>query len=313
MVEEVRQRPRGQIQWTKYARQQMARGRFHELPCRHPELGPDLLLQSFLRWGLESVHRSLVGAVSTDALARLLVEEATELLAVLENVPSRFPVRQTLDEFLRGGGLPTAALRRGIQALGWLVDERGLAGTAESDGLAWTLTMHELFERWVEHLCRVWAAGFGATVKAGRSSETLLAMDWNRRGARSLTSLIPDIIVHHPDRTFIVDAKYKGQFEELDHHRWLETAEELRADHRHDVHQVLAYASAIDAPNITAVLAYPLRLSTWQRLSDRERTVTLATVTGGGREVHLALLAVPLQVPATASVRQLVAAWEGLR
>jgi hypothetical protein len=57
MCEEVRTRPRGQILWQRYTRQEMARGAFHRLPCRFPELGPDVLLRSYLRWGLERGSR----------------------------------------------------------------------------------------------------------------------------------------------------------------------------------------------------------------------------------------------------------------
>ena len=88
-----------------------------------------------------------------------------------------------------------------MQALGWFVDERGLAGMAQSDGLAWSLPMHELFERWVEHLVRFWARGIGAQVRSGRTYETLVPIRWTRAEARSLNSLIPDLIVQRGQST----------------------------------------------------------------------------------------------------------------
>ena len=59
--EEVRQSPRGQIIWQRYVSEHVSRGAYHRLPCRFPELGPDMQLRAMLRWGLEVVHRSLIG------------------------------------------------------------------------------------------------------------------------------------------------------------------------------------------------------------------------------------------------------------
>ncbi len=55
--------------------------------------------------------------------------------------------------------------------------------------------MHELFERWVEHLVRLWAHGFGGQVRSGRTCETLIPIHWQRSTAHSLRSLVPDLVV----------------------------------------------------------------------------------------------------------------------
>ena len=70
-------------------------------------------------------------------------------------------------------------------------------------------------------------------------------------GSRSLQSLVPDLVVELGRRVWIFDAKYKGHFEELDAHRWTELAAELQAEHRHDVHQALAYAATCGADQVT--------------------------------------------------------------
>jgi hypothetical protein len=214
-----------------------------------------------------------------------------------------------LDGLLLTNSLPSFALQRGMQALAWLVDERGLAGTAQSDGLAWCLPMHELFERWVEHLVRLWARGIGARVQSGRLHETLVPIRWKRPEARSLNSLIPDLVVQRGDRTWIVDAKYKGHWEELDEHRWAELADELRQEHRHDLHQVLAYASVLGAEQVTAILAYPMRLLLWQALAERNMTFTSATVNTGTRRLTIALIGLPLQMPRPDLFGNLLGCW----
>ncbi len=287
--EEVRQSPRGQIIWPRYVSEHVSRGAYHRLPCRFPELGPDMQLRAMLRWGLEVVHRSLIAWTAVDSIARRLAEQATELLVLLADVKPMMPGKSQMSHLLRTAGLPPAALQRGMQALGWLVDERGLAGVAETDGLAWCLPMYELFERWVEHVVRLWAREFGGQVRSGRTYETLIPIRWQRAAVQSLHSLVPDLVVQRGDRVWIIDAKYKGHFEELDDVRWRELAEELQAEHRHDLHQVLAYAATFGATQITTVLVYPMLLPTWQRLVERNRVLSAATIAVGGRVVRLVL------------------------
>ncbi|MHB8928354.1 MAG: 5-methylcytosine restriction system specificity protein McrC [Bacillota bacterium] len=314
LVEEVRQSPRGQVLWGRYVSEQMARGAFHQLPCRFPELGPDALLRAYLRWGIERVYRSLIPFGAADVIARQLAAVAEGLLFELRDVPVRAPDRRTMNQIMGmvAAGLPSEVLRRGLQALGWIMDERGLAGTAESDGLAWSLPMHQLFERWVEHLVRLWARGFGGDVRTAREAETVIPIQWSRGAHRSLGSLVPDLVVRHGDRAWVIDAKYKGHFEELDEERWAELAAEIQEDHRHDLHQVLAYAGLFDGASVTAVLAYPMRLEAWERLTQRDGTTIRATITTGGREVGLALVGVPLQMRSDLGARALAGVWLGV-
>jgi hypothetical protein len=312
MHEEVRQNPRGQIDWKKYIHSQMSHGAFHQVPCRYPELGPDFQLRAMLRWGLETVHRSLAVWSNIDPIARRLTEKAEELLFAVSDVRPIAPTKTVLTQFSAHIGLPMPTVRRGLQALGWLADERGLAGAAENDGLAWCLPMHQLFERWVEHLVRLWARQFGGHIRSGRTYETLVPIRWERSSVRSLQSLVPDVVVQHGNRVWILDAKYKGHFEEIDERRWTELANELREGHRHDIHQALAYAATCEADSVTTVLVYPMQLSTWQRLVGDGRSITTATVSEGGRNLRIALAGIPLHLPSGEFTHQLVDSWNRL-
>jgi hypothetical protein len=307
--DELRQSPRGQILWGQYISRQMQTGAFHQLPCRFPELGPDPILRGMLRWGISVVRRSLESWTSADLIARRLSETADLLLATVADAQVIIPERSQLARMLSATILPHSSLVQGLQGLGWLVDERGLAGTANTDGLAWSLLMHELFERWVEHIVRQWAYGFGGQVRTGRTNETLTAIRWERRGPRSLNSLIPDLIVRHGRRAWIIDAKYKGHFEELDESRWAELADELQAEHRRDMHQALAYAAVCDADELTTVLTYPMRLETWERLREVNRNVAAATLAVGNKEIKVALIGIPIQTNRSDLVGELVNSW----
>jgi hypothetical protein len=298
MHEEVRSQPRGQILWPQYVTKQAPRGHFEQLPCRFPDLGPDLLLRGFIRWGLEKVSASLLPFSATDRVARNLADQAKELLFELRLAKPQFPSGAGLQHLLRVSGLPSAFLGRGIEALQWLADDRGLGGLSETDGIAWVMPMHELFERWVEHVVRTWAREFGGVVRCARDGGTLIPIVWDTRAYGSLSSLQPDVVVRTPGRTWIVEAKYKGHFMELDEQRWIELGEGLREEHRHDLHQVLAYAATCGDESVVSVLAYPMRLGTWERLARAGRTVNMAAVSHGGRDLRVALVGLPLEVPA---------------
>lgn len=307
--EEVRQTPRGQILWQRYITNHVMHGAFHQLPCRYPDLEYDRLLRSYLRWGFERVYHSLIPYAALDVIARQLAEQAQVLVMQVQDTAPRAPDRRTLQQILQGVGLPSDILRHGLQALGWIVDERGLAGEADIDGLAWTLPMYALFERWVGHLVSHWAKSVGGEVRAGYQGQTNVALDWSRRSVDALSSLIPDFVVRRGDQVFIFDAKYKGHFEEFDEQRWFDLRDELHAEHRHDVHQVLAYSSLYQAATISAALIYPMRLSQWERLARHNQTIISAPLTQAGRQLDLRLIGVPIELSASVSPETIVRNW----
>lgn len=313
MQEAVRESPRGQILWGRYVTQQITRGTYHQLPCRYPDLGPDIVLRGHLRWGIEVVQRSLGPYSVSDAIARHLAERARVLLLDLQDTPARAPDHRSLNLHKRGTGLLSQALSLGLEALGWIVDERGLAGRSQSDGLAWAMPMYAVFERWVEHVFRTWASGFGGSIRSGHTRQTNVPIQWLRPGYRSLTGLVPDLVVHHGTRIYVIDAKYKGHFQELDETRWTALADELRQEHRHDVHQVLAYAALFEAPEVISVLVYPMHHATWQRLAAQRRTVARALLSAGGRPVMLAVLGLPMVLPNDIGIASLVGTLDELR
>jgi len=291
---EPRSTPRGRIRWAQYVAQQIPRGRPHRLPCEFPDLGPDELLRSYLRWGFEAVYRSVYRSGAEDPISHDIARNTLRALTALADVQSRRPETSSINRFLAHSPNLTPALQQGLEGLRWIVDERGLAGTARNDGLSWALPMHFVFESWTEAVCRAWANGFGGQVRSAIRDQTTVPLHWLNFVRGSITRLIPGILVHSASRLFVIDAKYKGLFQDLDQDRWNDMAQELQEGHRHDVHQVLAYASMFDAPIISAVLVYPMRFTTWSRLAKRNRTVVSARILSGDRTLTLSLVGIPL-------------------
>ena len=194
---------------------------------------------------------------------------------------------------MSGDRLAEAALHRGLEALGWIVEERGLGGGREMDGLAWAAPLDALWERYVEATVRREAALHGGLVRVGRSRETVVPLDWSDPSHRSMGHLLPDIVVTYRDRIDVVDAKYKAHLAELDDQGWRAFTEDAREAHRADIHQVLAYASLFDSSEVRAVLVYPLREATWRVLRERGRDISVAELFSGRRRVHLELRGLP--------------------
>ncbi|MFZ5825375.1 MAG: 5-methylcytosine restriction system specificity protein McrC [Bacillota bacterium] len=284
--------PRGRILWDRYVTESLARGHWERLPCRFPDLEHDPLLQRYLRWVLERLHRDLVRVGRTDPIAVRLADLAARLLELLVEQTGLRPRRTELERWGRTGMLDEP-LRLGLEAMAWVEEERGMGGGRELDGLAWTLSLERLWEAYVEGVIRREARLTGGEVKVGRLRETTIPISWSDPAHRSLGHLEPDIVVRRGRSVHVVDAKYKAHLAELDDLGWRRFTDEVRAAHRADIHQVLAYAGLFDADEITATLVYPLRRQTWADLQAHGRDRVSAELIHGGRRILLTLRGLP--------------------
>ena len=287
--EEILRRPRGRILWGQYASQLLPHGRWDKLPCRFPDLGTDPRLKRTVRWAIERIRRDLVAIGGRDPVATSLTWLADRLIELLHDVRPEEPRRDELRVALGPGRAGAEALRRGIEAVGWIVDERGLGGGREQDGLAWQLPLDRLWEGYVESVVRREAAQVGGEVKTGRLGETTFPIRWSQPAQGSLGKLVPDLVVRRGRELRIVDAKYKAHLAELGEQGWHRFADDSRDAHRADVHQLLAYAALYEAEEITATLIYPLRRETYEALRERGRDVARAELSHGGRRLTLEL------------------------
>lgn len=258
-----------------------------------PIMGHDPRLRSYVRWVLERVHADLVRVGRTDPVAVGLATVARNLLETLLDVEPQRPRRHELDHWGRHG-LADEALRLGIEAMAWVEEERGLGGGREMDGLAWALSLEQLWEAYVEAVVRREAKLTGGEVRVGRLGETVVPIAWQDPVRKSLGHLVPDIVVRRGRSVYVIDAKYKAHFADLDEVGWRRFTEEAKAAHRADLHQILAYAGLYDADEIIAVLVYPLPQRVWADMAAASRDAVSAEIVRGGRLVQLNLIGLPL-------------------
>jgi len=225
---DIRTMPRGQIIWNRYCSEQLPRGDFHKLPCSFSDLDIDENLFRYIRWALERVEYELSPHCMTDLFARRLQDRVVSLISSLGTLRALFPDHRTLDALERDLGRRNKLAHSGIESIRWILDERGLAGKMNTDGLSWRLRMHELFEQWVVTIVTQWSRQIGGRVLTGRSYDSVAPIQWDRSWVSSLTSLVPDVVTQTESDTFIFDAKYKGFLDDIDERRWRDYSVTLR-------------------------------------------------------------------------------------
>ena len=224
-----------------------------------------------------------------------LIEKCKSLLQRVQGVPAVTPGTTHLRTSSPGMEAQRNVIERGLEAIEWTVEERGLAGLGNLSGLPWRLPMDDFFEAWVEAVANRYCTLRGGTLRTGRKRETVTPLSWDPPYLGSQSSLRPDLIIDRGDRTIVLDAKYKSHWEDLNVEHWSNIESTIRERHRADLLQVLAYANLADVPRVTTCLLYSCRLETWRSLRNRNRLVHTAELGDGRSSVTLALAAVSLE------------------
>lgn len=293
VTKETRSSPRGRIEWTEYVTREMPRGRFLAVPCTFPDLRDDRLLKGAIRFAVEKQLRSLETQSGQGSFVHRLIAFAEALLQRVRDVAGRRPGVGEVQNWLRRP-LRADAFLEGLQAVDWTIDERGLAGSSDLEGIPWTMPMEQFFEAWVETIVRSVAQRTGGVLRTGRKRETVAPIAWDPPYVGSQRSLVPDLILETEDTAIIVDAKYKRHWEEMQVGDWRGQTDELREEHRADVLQVLAYANLVSAREVVCCLVYPCSMTTWASLERRGRLFHQSELPNRGRRVRLWLTAVPM-------------------
>lgn len=299
LTSEIRSTPRGNIDWTQYATRQLPRGNFVAVPCTFPDLRDDRRLKGAIRFALEKQLRSLETQHEQGTFVHRLIALAESLLRKVENVGSRRPEKPEVGTWLRRP-MHADTFIEGLQAIEWTAEDRGLAGLSDLEGIPWTMPMEQFFEAWVETVMRNVARQMGGTLKTGRKRETVSPLAWNPPYVGSQRSLVPDMMLELEETSFVIDAKYKRHWEELQEKPWHEQSKLLQEQHRADLLQVLAYANLATTKNVVCCLIYPCSQLTWDSLTRRDRLFHEAELPDRGRRIRVWLTAIPMGASASA-------------
>jgi hypothetical protein len=295
LTTETRQAPHGAVHWGEYATKSLSYGKFLSIPCTFPDLHDDRLVKGAVRHTVERQLRALETQKEHGAFVHRLIEFGQHLLRRVQTVPPYVPSSTILSGWLQRP-MKRESFVDGLQAIEWTINERGLAGLSDLEGIPWTLPMNEFFEAWVETAFRIVAQRTSGQIRVGRKRETVHPVNWEPPYLGSQKSLVPDVWLEWESATLIVDAKYKRHWEELQFRSWMNIEEELREQHRNDLLQVLAYANLARTLNTIACLVYPCSPQSWISLRERGRLIHRAELGVGTRTVQLWLTAIPMAV-----------------
>jgi len=297
LATEILSAPKGSIDWTQYATRQLPPGNFLSVPCTFPDLRDDRQLKGAIRFAIEKQLRSLETQHKQGSFVHRLIALAESLLRKVDTAASRRPGTHEMESWLRRP-LRSDSFLEGLQAIDWTVEERGLAGLSDLEGIPWTMPMEQFFEAWVETVMRSVARNAGGILKTGRQRETVSPLAWNPPYLGSQRSLVPDMILELEQTSFIVDAKYKRHWEELQEGAWHNQSADLHERHRADLLQALAYANLARTADVVCCLVYPCSQSTWESLARRDRLFHRSELPNRGRRVRVWLTAMPMGVAA---------------
>jgi len=292
---QVRQSPRGRVDWSRWATTHVPSGRWTSLPCHYPEPDDDPELMAAVRWTLDRLDEELAAFHEASA-ARLLRARVSSLRGQVGAGAARRP-----SSGFRAGG--SGWIAEATQAMGWVAEERGLGGSRVLDGMSWDLPIDEVWEAWVDAFVADLAprCGFSAL----RRGDTTRRLNW-ATSTRSMRALIPDSGLLGPDRLVWVDAKYKAHLQLIVHRGWGGLEEQTRDAHRADLHQALAYAALDEVARVDSLLVYPA-------LSPGERgRPAIATVASGRRRVRLLLVGLPFGFHSPDQRERTLADWRDL-
>jgi len=292
MNERYHTKPKGTVNWVDYARGQIPRGQFLKFHCRYPELEESRQLKSFIHFVLKEQKRSLLTQRDHGVHVLQLIELCNHLLQKVNGSTPQRPNQLQLEQ-MHTGFIKANIIRQGLDAITWTVEEKGLAGLGDLNGLPWMMNMEELFESYVESIIDNIVKRRGGRLLSGRERETIIPISWDPPFIGSQSSLVPDILIERDKEIFIIDAKYKDHWEDLNIDGWYNMKEKLKERHRNDLLQVLAYASIPDHKEINCCLIYPCRIKTWESLIERNRHIHSAVINRGRRQINLSLMAIP--------------------
>jgi len=293
LVTENRSAPRGRVCWSQYATRYLPTGQFLSVPCTFPDLRDDRLLVGAIRYSLEKQRSALESQREQGGFVHQLIAFCDELLRRVQNNPPFLPPPNMLASWVQRP-LRFQSFREGLQAIEWTIEDRGLAGLSDLEGIPWRMPMEQFFEAWVETVFRSLARAIGAELRVGRRRETVHPINWEPSYLGSQKALVPDIWLDWGSTTLIVDAKYKRHWDELEDHAWGSVEEMIREQHRSDLFQVLAYANLARTDRVIVCLAYPCTPNTWERMMHRNRVLHKAEINAGTRSIALWLTAVPM-------------------
>ncbi len=228
--------PKSQVDWKEYIEKEFDPEKRLFFPCH------DNVLNRFHSdfFELKYVYSISKGEITSFKTPLNIKYQYRDVLTYLDTALYEFPEKQTNDLKIH---VSDPVIIKKLKDQGNKILKRNL-----EEITAWRVDFSLLFEKYVQLVFNQVSLKIGAkqlnNYKIRRS--THFSPLW------SLNYLEPDIIMMKSNLDIIIDAKYKSHLYNLKNN-----TEELREEHRKDVHQLFAYTAFTKNKNKVGILCYP--------------------------------------------------------
>ncbi len=276
-TERIHRYPKSEVNWKRYVEKEFDPAKRLLFPCR------DNTLSTFHSefFELKYVYNVAKREINSFKTPRPIKYQFRDTLTYLDNALYEFPEKFT--NKLHDHNSDPVVIKQ-LKAQG----NKILTGNFE-EITAWRIDFSLLFERYVQFVFKQISLEIGA--KQLNNYKIRQFSRFNPPWA--LNYLEPDVILVKNNLDVVVDAKYKSHLFNLK-----SSTEELKEEHRRDLHQLLAYTAFSKNQNKVGILCYP---ANEQFLLELDYVFPHSNV-----ESKVVLLGIPLKKSELFGLRQLI-------
>lgn len=235
-VEKISSQPTGQINWTKYINQEYKIENRLKFPIRTNVLSEFHSEYSEIRYVFDICKSELLSANTPQ---RIKYTFRTKL-SFLEKRLYHLKPKTTKKITIRFSDGPT--VRACKEQANKILNFNLL------DSTAWRVDFSDVFEKFIQHIFKEVAKETGGRLYSNFKFHSMTSKHY----AWELKHIEPDAILQKENLLIFIDAKYKSNL-----YNKFDQSEVLKEDHRHDLHQILAYSSFGKTDFKFGFLCYP--------------------------------------------------------
>ncbi|MBN9296296.1 MAG: hypothetical protein J0I41_04745 [Filimonas sp.] len=235
-METVSHQPMGQINWTKYINREYKVENRLKFPAKQNVLSKFHTEYSEVRYVFDICKSELLSANTPQRIKNTLRNKLT----FLEERLYHHKPKVTNKIIIRFSDSPTVRACK-IQA-------NKILNFSLADSTAWRVDFSDVFEKFIQYIFREAAKETGGRLFANFKFHAKASKHYSWE----LKHIEPDAIFQKENMLVFIDAKYKSNL-----YNKFDQSEFLKADHRLDLHQLMAYSSFSKTDAKFGFLCYP--------------------------------------------------------
>jgi hypothetical protein len=235
-IEKVSNQPIGQVNWTKYINSEYKVENRLKFPARINVLSEFHSEYAKIRYVFDICKGELLSANTPQRIKNTLRNK----LNFLEERLYHHKPKATKKINIRFSDSPTVKSCK--------EQANKILNFNLVDSTAWRVDFSDVFEKFIQHIFK----GVGKEIGGRLYSNFKFHSRTTKHYSWELKHIEPDAIFQKDNALVFIDAKYKSNL-----YNKFDESEVLKADHRHDLHQIMAYSSFSKTDFKYGFLCYP--------------------------------------------------------